>query len=70
MNTTTIRKKKKEALEPSEFKAFSKWVDGQLTKTDAAEKIGVTYLTLTNVMLKRTGSPETIAKIRAAISKQ
>ena len=68
MNTTITRKKKKEAIPTAEFKAFSKWVSQQMTKTDAAAEVGVTFVTLDKVLTKRTASPETIAKIRKVIS--
>ncbi len=50
-------------LASTDFTAFKKWVRGCDTKTEAADKLGVSRMTLDNIILKGTGHPETINKI-------
>jgi predicted DNA-binding protein (UPF0251 family) len=58
------RKRKTEKLTPEEFKALKKYVLSFHTVVDAAFAIGIHRNTLDMVVIKGSGSPETIDKIR------
>ena len=68
METTISRKRKSESLTPEEWKAFKKYVDSFPTKTDCMEALNVTMPTLDRIILKGTGRPDSIKKIREAIN--
>ena len=65
---TTTRNKRSEEMTKEEFISFLKWVNRFPTKVDASEALGVTRITLDNLINKSSGKPETIAKVRNEIS--
>lgn len=69
MSTYTItRKRKSEKLTAEERKALKQYRKGFDTEVDCAVEIGIDRLVLNRVMLVGSGSPDTIEKIRKAIS--
>lgn len=64
----TGRKRKSEKLSKDEFKALKSFVGGFDTVVDAAENIGIHRNVLDLVLIKGSGSPETIQKVRTAIA--
>lgn len=58
------RRRRSEQMTKEEHKAFTKWVQSFPTQIDAAIALGVTRITIGNLVLKGSGSPETISKIR------
>lgn len=69
METTIIRKRKSEALTIEEYKLFKQYVNSFSTKLDCMDALGITMPTLDRIFLKGSGRPDTIKKIREAISK-
>lgn len=67
--TNAIRRRRSERLTDSERELFSSWVASFDTKTDAKEALGVSIVTLDNVLLRGSGRPDTIAKIREHINR-
>jgi predicted DNA-binding protein (UPF0251 family) len=65
--TIKNRKRKSVALEPSERRAFKKWVSAQPTQIDAADTLGLSRFTVADILAKGTGSPESIEKIKSVI---
>lgn len=63
-----IRKRRSEKLNPDEFRAFKKWVGSFDTKTDAKDALEVSTVTLDMVLIKGSGRPDTIEKIRSKIA--
>lgn len=61
------RKRKSEKLTPDEEKQLKKFVHSHSTVVDAAFMIGIHRNVLDLVLIKGSGSPETIAKIRTAL---
>ena len=67
MVVASTRKRKSERMTSEEVKALKKFVSSFDTKIDAFEAIGITKPTLDIVLIRETGHPKTIAKIREAI---
>lgn len=61
------RKRRSEALTKEEHKALQKLLHVYHTKLDAADAIGVSRQVLDLVVLRGTGAPETIGKIKEAL---
>jgi sugar diacid utilization regulator len=61
------RKRKSEKLTNDERKALKKFVASFSTVIDAAESIGIHRNTLDMVLIKGSGSPETVQAIRASL---
>lgn len=70
MEVQTSRVRKSEALTDQERADFTKWVDSQPTKIDAAETIGIHRVSLDRIMLAGSGSPENIERIRKVLQTQ
>jgi hypothetical protein len=70
MVVASTRKRKSVKMTPEEVKALRKYVKTFDTKLDAFEAIGITKPTLDIVLIRGTGAPKTIAKIREALSSQ
>ncbi len=64
---TTDRIRKSESLTAEEYKKLDKWVKTQPTKVDAAIIIGITRPTLDRILIVKSGSPETIEKIKKVL---
>lgn len=64
----TERKRKSEKLSKDEHKALLRFVKSQPTIVDAAEQITIHRNVLDLVMIKGSGSPETIQKVRSVIA--
>jgi hypothetical protein len=62
------RKRKSEPMTKEEHKAFTKWVRAFPTQLDAADALGVSRITISNLVLRGSGKPETIEKIRVKIA--
>jgi hypothetical protein len=62
------RKRKSERLTPEEQRSLKKYVASFNTVVDAAFAIGIHRNTLDIVLIKGSGSPETVHKIREKIS--
>lgn len=62
------RKRKSEKLTPEEQKALKKYVASFPAVIDAAVEIGIHRNTLDLVLIKGSGSPDTIHKIREKLS--
>jgi len=63
-----VRKQRRsEKLAPSEKVAFKDWVDSFDTLVDAYEDLDVAKGTLERLLLKGSGHPNTIAKVRRKI---
>lgn len=62
------RKRKSEKLTSEEAKSLKKYVYAFPTVIDAAYTIGIHRNTLDMVLIKGSGSPETIEKIRTKLS--
>lgn len=62
------RKRKSERLSKDEHKALLKYVRSHHTIIDAAECIGIHRNVLDLVLIKGSGSPETIEKVRTTIN--
>lgn len=67
METAINRKRRSEALTPEEYSKFKKYVKSFSTKTDCMAALNTTMPTLDRIVLKGTGRPDSIAKIREAI---
>lgn len=67
MTQPTARKRKSEPLLSAELVALKKYIKSFHAIIDCAEAIGISREVLTRVTIVGSGSPETIAKIRAAI---
>jgi hypothetical protein len=67
MLNQTHRRLKSMALSDEELALFKAWVDGQPTIIDAAVKLDVARGTVGRVLAFKTGSPETIGKVKAVI---
>lgn len=67
MKTSTVRKRKSEAFTPEEYKMFKQYVKSFSTKLDCMAALQITMPTLDRIMLKGTGRPDTIEKIRVAM---
>ena len=65
---TTERKRKSEKLSKDEFRALKKFVTSYPTVVEAAETIGIHRNVLDLVIIKGSGSPETIQKVRQAVA--
>jgi hypothetical protein len=61
------RKRKRDVLTKDEHKALLKYVKSFPTIIDAAFTIGIHRNVLDLVMIKGSGSPETISKIKAVL---
>jgi hypothetical protein len=61
------RKRRSEQMTKEEHRAFIKWVHSFPTKIDVAYVLGVSRITIDSVLLKGSGKPETIHKIREKI---
>lgn len=61
------RKRKSERLSKEEHRALIKYVRSHPTIIDAAEKIGIHRNVLDLVIIKGSGSPETIGLIKGKI---
>lgn len=68
INIQTERKRKSERLSKEEHKALLRFVKSHQTIVDAAELITIHRNVLDLVLIKGTGSPETIQKIKAVIA--
>lgn len=64
------RKRKSERLTNEEFKALKKYVASFHTVIDAAFAIGIHRNVLDMVLIKGSGSPDTIEKVRVKIAEQ
>lgn len=69
METTIIRRRKSEALTPKEQEAFKKYVDSFPTKLDCMDALSVSLPTLDRILFKGSGRPDTVKKIREALTK-
>lgn len=67
MSKTTERRRRSVKLTNEERRAFKKWVEGFDTKIDAQEALGVSKPTLDMVLVKGSGHPDTIEKIKSKI---
>lgn len=67
MEIATPRKRKSEKLSSEERKQFNKYVESFDVKTDCAEALNISRVTLDRMMFKGSGRPETIAIIREAL---
>lgn len=67
MQEQTTRPLKSMALTEAEATRFKMWVEDQPTQIDAADTLGVRRGTIARVLAFKTGSPETIGKIKAVI---
>ncbi len=67
METMTQRKRRSVALTKDELKAFVKVYNAFPTKTDAAEAFDLSYQVLDLVVLRGSGAPETIQKIKDVV---
>jgi hypothetical protein len=65
----TIRKRKSESLAKSEHSALRKFRKGFQTEVDCAMAIGIDRAVLNRILFIGSGSPETVDKIRKALSK-
>lgn len=63
------RTRKSEKLEIGEWRALVKWVDAQPTKFDAAILLDLSRPTLDRILSVKSGSPESIRKIREILPK-
>lgn len=68
MENIIEKKRRSVKLTPDEKKAFKKLMNTYDLKIEAAEAIGVTRQVLDLVLIKGSGSPETIDRIRKAIA--
>lgn len=68
INIQTERKRKSEKLTKEELSALKKYVRSFPFIVDAAEIIGIHRNVLDLVLLKGSGSPETIEKVRKVLS--
>lgn len=64
---TTDRIRKSESLTADEHRALVKWVNNQPTKVDAAIILDVTRPTLDRILIVKSGSPDSIKKVRAVL---
>jgi DNA-binding MarR family transcriptional regulator len=64
---TTDRIRKSVKLTPEEGRALAKWVRAQATKIDAALLIGITRQALDTILIKKSGSQESIEKIKKVL---
>jgi hypothetical protein len=69
MTATQPRRRKSEKLTPDEYRALVKWLKQFDTQLDGAELIGISREVLARVMIVKSGSPETIGKIRLVLAK-
>lgn len=67
---TTERVRKSEKFTKEEYSALVKWVNSQLTKIDAGELLGISRQTLDRVLITKSGSPDTVNKIRGVINQK
>jgi hypothetical protein len=67
INIQTARKRKRDILTREEHKALLRYVKTFPTIIDAACTIGIHRNVLDLVMIKGSGSPETISKIKAVL---
>lgn len=63
-----MKKRKSEKLTKEELAAIKSFVKRFDTLTEAAEAIGMSHQNLNRAMVYKSGSPETVGKIRLAIS--
>ncbi len=70
MDLTKQRIRKSEALSADEWRLFLEYVKSFQTKIDAMEALNVTMPTIDRIMLKGTGRPDTIKKIREALAQK
>lgn len=70
MIEAATRRKKSEALAQDEMKSLRRLLKQYPTDADRAEKLGIDRNTMNRVLGKGSGSPETIAKIREALTKE
>jgi hypothetical protein len=61
------RIRRSEIMTKEEHRAFEKWVKSFPTQLDAADVLGYSRVTLMNVVIKGSGKPETIQRIREVI---
>jgi hypothetical protein len=68
--TTTERPRPRRSVElkPEEMSGLKKMINRLGTKYDTALKLGITTVTLDNILLRGTGSESSIGKIREALS--
>lgn len=67
MKVTSTRRRKSVKMTNEEVRALKKYVKSFDTKLDAFEAIGITKPTLDIVLVRHSGAPDTIEKIREAI---
>jgi hypothetical protein len=70
MEIQSIRKRKSEPLNKEERKALKNYRKQFETEVACAIAIGVDRTVLNAVMLRGSGSPDTISKIREALSRE
>lgn len=64
---TTDRIRKSEKLTSEEYRALVKWVGLQPTKVDACIILEVTRPTLDRILAVKSGSPDSIEKIKKVL---
>lgn len=64
---TNDRIRKSVKLTPDEVKGLDKWVKAQPTKIDAALAIGISRQALDIILLKKSGSHESVDKIKKVL---
>lgn len=69
MINISTRKRKSEKLTTEEKRALKKYVASFPTVIDAAYSIGIHRNTLDIVLIKGSGSPETVGAIRSALER-
>jgi len=67
-DTATDRVRKSVQLTTEEYRALVKWVRAQATKIDAALRIGISRQALDNILIKKSGSQESVEKIRKVLA--
>jgi hypothetical protein len=68
--TMKDRIRRSEPMTKDEHKAFTKWVQSFPTQLDAAAVLGVSRITISNLVFKGTGHPDTIKKVREVINRK
>jgi hypothetical protein len=68
MTTATTRKRKSEPLSKAEHSSLKQYRKKFYTTQDCADTIGISREVLDRVILVGSGSPETIAKVRAVLN--
>jgi IS30 family transposase len=68
MSNQIERTVKSMRLTDAEAEKFKQWVDSQPTIIDAAKSLGTVRGTIGRVLAFKSGSPDTIGKVRAVIA--